>query len=226
MNRARNCVVIIAVLVAVMVACALVSREPTPEPLEGGGEAAKTPAVASIATTERSNRPAEPKLGPPEPTTFTVTSRTSPREATPPLPISVIGERLVLELQRELKRVGCYSREINGEWTPTTRKSMKDFMDRVNAVLPLDAPDAVLLALLKGHGGMACGTSCPAGQSLAKDDRCLPSALLSVKPKKTEMTEVAPPSSPTPVAAPVGSARRLVARRSTAGSGFFGFLGW
>jgi len=138
----------------------------------------------------------------------------------------VTGERLVLELQRELKRVGCYSREINGEWTPTTRKAMKDFMDRVNAVLPLDAPDAVLLALLKGHAGIACGTSCPAGQSLAKDDRCLPSALLSVKPKKTEMTEVDPPSSPTPVAAPVASARRSVARRSTAGSGFFGFLAW
>jgi hypothetical protein len=222
----RNRVVVLAVLVTALVACALVSRKPTPETLQGFGEAANSPAAAGLAATERSNGPAEPRLGPPEPTTFTVTSRTSPREVRLPLPIPVTGERLVLELQRELKRVGCYSREINGEWTPTTRKAMKDFMDRVNAVLPLDAPDAVLLALLKGHARIACGTSCPAGQSLAKDDRCLPSALLSIKPKKTEMTEVAPPSSPTPAAAPVASARRSVARRSTAGSGFFGFLGW
>ena len=222
----RNRLVVLAVLVTVTVACALVSREPTLEPLQGVGEAAKSPAVASLAAAERSNRPAEPDLRPSEPTTFTVTSRTSPREVTLPLPISVTGDRLVRELQRELRRVGCYFHEINGEWTPTTRRAMKDFTDRVNAVLPLEAPDAVLLALLKGHAGMACGASCPAGQSLAKDDRCLPTALLSVKPKKTEMTEVAPPSIPTPAAAPVASARRSAARHRTAGSGFFGFLGW
>ena len=100
---------------------------------------------------------------------------------------------------------------------------MKDFTDRVNAVLPSRRPMPFFLlssrVTLDGLRG-----SCPAGQSLAKDDRCLPTALLSVKPKKTEMTEVAPPSSPTPAAAPVRRCRSA-ARRSTAGSGFSVFWG-
>jgi hypothetical protein len=140
-------------------------------------------------------------------------------------------------MQRELKRVGCYSHEINGEWTPGTRGAMKDFTDRVNAVLPLEAPDAVLLALLQNHDEIVCGNACPAGQSLAKDNRCLPSALLAVKPKRTEMTrfESNEPSSgpaaeasvsPLAVAAPATRARRPSPRPSTLGSGIFGIPGW
>jgi hypothetical protein len=56
---------------------------------------------------------------------------------------------------------------------------MKDFTDWVNASLPVDRPDPVLLAMLKNHQAKACGASCPAGQSLASDGRCLPIAIVA-----------------------------------------------
>ena len=82
------------------------------------------------------------------------------------------------ELQRELARVGCYDGEINGAWTTSTRQAMKAFIERVNAALPTNHPDAVLLTLVRGHGGKACGTSCPAGQGRADTGRCVPTAIL------------------------------------------------
>jgi len=86
---------------------------------------------------------------------------------------------VALDLQRELARVGCYSGEINGVWTKSTRDAMKVFMDRVNAALPTARPDHVLLALVRGHADRVCGAACPSGQSMARDGRCIPAALLS-----------------------------------------------
>ncbi|HEY7083226.1 MAG TPA: putative peptidoglycan binding domain-containing protein, partial [Hyphomicrobiaceae bacterium] len=42
-------------------------------------------------------------------------------------------DSLARELQKELRRVGCYEGELNGVWTPATRRAMKTFTDRVNA---------------------------------------------------------------------------------------------
>ncbi len=58
---------------------------------------------------------------------------------------------LARALQRELKRVGCYSGEITGAWTTSTRMAMRAFTERVNATLPIDKPDPVLLSLVQGH---------------------------------------------------------------------------
>jgi hypothetical protein len=98
---------------------------------------------------------------------------------------AVPGDRVSLarELQRELKRVGCYEGEINGAWTPSSRKAMKAFTDRVNASLPVEAPDYILLSLVQGHRDAACGKPCPAGQTLA-DGRCLPQAIVAHGAKK------------------------------------------
>ena len=91
---------------------------------------------------------------------------------------------LARELQRQLRRVGCYEGEINGIWTPSTRRAMKAFIDRVNAALPIEQPNSILLAIVQNHQGEACGTSCPAGQALAADGRCLPSALIARAAKR------------------------------------------
>ena len=64
---------------------------------------------------------------------------------------------LARELQKELKRVGCYNGEINGVWTTSSRLAMKTFVERVNAALPIDKPDPVLLSLVHGHREPACG---------------------------------------------------------------------
>ncbi|MBX9590033.1 MAG: hypothetical protein K2X43_12060 [Hyphomonadaceae bacterium] len=94
------------------------------------------------------------------------------------------GDRasLARELQRELKRVGCYSGEVNGVWTTSSRMAMKSFTDHVNATLPIDNPDYVLLSLVQGHQERACGAPCPAGQAATESGRCMPSAVLAKTP--------------------------------------------
>ncbi len=74
-------------------------------------------------------------------------------------PNPIPGDRasLVRELQRELKRVGCYSGDVNGVWTTSSRMAMKSVTDRVNATLPIDNPDDVLLSLVRGQQEGVCG---------------------------------------------------------------------
>ena len=83
------------------------------------------------------------------------------------------------ELQKELKRVGCYAGELNGVWTTSTRQAMNAFADRVNAKLPTNKPDSILLALVRGYSFRVCGIPCPSGQSLSRTQECTPNALLA-----------------------------------------------
>ena len=116
---------------------------------------------------------------------------------------------LARELQLELRRVGCYGGDLNGVWTPATRKAMKAFTDRVNATLPVDQADDILLTLVQAHQGEACGSPCPPGQGISDDGRCLPGALLARAAKKgsppatpTARRRNQPADKPTPVTAP------------------------
>src|SRR6185369_14014020 len=84
-----------------------------------------------------------------------------PQRATEPTSRAPIGEpsgpipsdraSLTRELQRGLKRVGCYDGEISGVWTPSTRTAMKGVTDHVNARLPIYQPDNILLALVQNQ---------------------------------------------------------------------------
>ena len=85
------------------------------------------------------------------PTTQVVTqtvgqSRAQSEPATRAVAVPNDRASLARALQRELQRVGCYDGEINGNWSTSTRMAMKAFTDRVNASLPTDAPDYILLA--------------------------------------------------------------------------------
>lgn len=107
---------------------------------------------------------------------------------------------LTRELQRQLQRVGCYGGSISGTWSPSTRRAMKEFTERVNAALPIDKPDAILLAMVQNHEEMTCGAGCPTGQSPASNGRCLPSAIVVRDSAKhapgTKMRSAKLPSSP------------------------------
>lgn len=81
------------------------------------------------------------------------------------------GPGLARELQAELSRVGCYGGEISGTWNASTRDAMKAFLERVNARLPADEPDAVLLALLQNHPRRVCG-ACPREVDASADGNC------------------------------------------------------
>lgn len=116
---------------------------------------------------------------------------------------------LAREIQRELKRVGCYRGEVNGLWTPSTRTAMKAFVDDANAVLPVDKPDQVILSLLQGERDTACDSSCPPGQQQTQDGACVASTVaansatitgsIERKPNAPAAVPIAPPA-PVPAA--------------------------
>jgi len=93
----------------------------------------------------------------------------------------VPGDRvsLVRELQRELKRAGCYSGDVNGVWTTSSRMAMKSLTDQVNATLPIDNPDHVLLSLVRAQQDGVCGAPCLSGQIANENGRCMPGAILA-----------------------------------------------
>jgi len=88
-------------------------------------------------------------------------------------------QSLIRDLQTELKRVGCYDGDVNGQWGAAAKKAMATFTDRVNASLPYEQPDFILLTLVQGHKGRACGEDCPANQSLGENRRCTPNSILA-----------------------------------------------
>jgi len=233
----------LALLVAVsgVITVYIGTREPASPLAPLASEQAKGPGVVGAhvaARTESKRRPLDPEGRLPESTTVTILPRTTPWVSLPP-PRSFAGDPvgLVREVQRELKRVGCFFQEINGEWSPATRRATKEFMDRVNAVLPLDAPDPVFLALLRSESTVVCGNTCPVGQGLTKDNRCLPSALLALSPPqitallertdtKNLVGDISTPQPADPTAASVPSTYRARRRANNLGSWFFGALGW
>jgi hypothetical protein len=110
-------------------------------------------------------------------------------------------DSLARELQKELRRVGCYEGELNGVWTPATRRAMKIFTDRVNATLPVDEPDAVLFAMVQSQQERVCGKPCPVDQGLSEDGRCLPNAILAKAARRPPLTVAQlPKADPAPVA--------------------------
>jgi hypothetical protein len=101
---------------------------------------------------------------------------------TPAATAPLSGVELVNRLQRELRRVGCYSGDISGEWTVASRRAMDQFVNRVNASLPTDRPDTVLLALVQSQAGTVCRAGCPRGQLMMNDGRCVPETV-AVRPE-------------------------------------------
>jgi hypothetical protein len=115
---------------------------------------------------------------------YTVPARAPDPAPTPPVSAATArpidpADRAALAraLQRELKRVGCYQGEITSVWTPSSRMAMKAFNERVNATLPVDNPDPVLLSLVQGYRDQACSTACPTGQAPTEGGACLPAAV-------------------------------------------------
>lgn len=138
---------------------------------------------------------------------------------------------LTKAIQDELRRVGCYSGAVTGEWSEPTRKAMRQFVERVNATLPVDQPDHILKMLVQGHPGNACGeASCPSGQKISTSGRCLPNAVVAQRPtllprraatQKAELAESKSASSETSVRSAAANAdghRNAVAQAPTTSS--------
>src|SRR5215475_6306128 len=134
-----------------------------------------------------------PEAAPPAsaPVIVTLAPRSTDAVASRTAAIPRDRDSLARELQKELRRVGCYEGELNGVWTPATRRAMKTFTDRVNATLPVEEPDAVLFAMVQSQQDRVCGKPCPIDQGLSDDGRCLPNAILAKAARKPSPSGVA-----------------------------------
>ena len=103
-------------------------------------------------------------------TTVASAVTTTPTELTPR--DADARNNLAREIQQQLRRVGCYWGRVDGSWDPATKDAMREFINRVNATLPLDQPDYAQLALVQSQSDDVCG-ACPAGQSLSASGRCV-----------------------------------------------------
>ena len=104
---------------------------------------------------------------------------------------------MIRDLQRELKRVGCYEGEIHGVRTKSTRDAMDRFTELVNAKLPTHEPDIVLLSLVRGYAG---NTGCDRSVTAAAPNVAPPPR---APPLEGYMALAGPPAeAPAPSAAP------------------------
>lgn len=123
---------------------------------------------------------------------------------------------LVLALQRELRRVGCYNGRIDGSWGVGSKLAMQAFAQRVNAALPVDNPDYILLALVRSHSALVCGRNCPDGHVRAYDGACVPRGAI-VASKRTNDLQTASTVAASSIGASTGYARapKLIAPEPT-----------
>jgi hypothetical protein len=157
---------------------------PARQPLESASAPAVIEPKAKPAARDRRRvKPAAARRAsePPAPVVVTLTQRAehSARPSAKALPPPGDYVAIAQELQKELRRVGCYDGPVTGLWTPSVRNAMKEFIERVNAALPIERPDNILLRLVQGHQGRVCGRACPSGEGLSPDGRCLPNAILA-----------------------------------------------
>jgi peptidoglycan hydrolase-like protein with peptidoglycan-binding domain len=144
-----------------------------------------------------------------------------PAAAGPQAQLPRAADRIQLsrELHKELKRVGCYEGEISGVWSAVSRQAMRRFTEAVNAKLPIEEPDHVLLRLVQGQAQRVC--PCPAASGEAKQPSCAPpSTAETSKPAagETRLAEEASPQRSTPLivgAAATTAAAAAVARPQT-----------
>jgi hypothetical protein len=122
---------------------------------------------------------------------------------------------LVRKLQHELTRVGCYEGDINGIWTPSTRRAMEALIGQVNAKLPTARPEPVHLALVQGQHARICD-QCPTAKENQSGGRCANSVTREVL-----AASIAPSISPRPMGVgadpgkPVSEQKLRHARRGT-----------
>jgi hypothetical protein len=60
------------------------------------------------------------------------------------------------DMQRELKRVGCFSGAIDGAWGPHSRHALERFNQAAKLALQLDSPSPQDVSQVKSFGGLVC----------------------------------------------------------------------
>ena len=89
-----------------------------------------------------------------------------------PVPSARASLSLVMSLQEELTRVGCYKGALDGSWSPATQRAAARFAGRIETRIDADVPPAALLPMVVKYGDRACGTPCPPGSQPNRQGAC------------------------------------------------------
>lgn len=122
-------------------------------------------------------------------------TQAQPRSLEPSNPES--RYQLVLDIQKQLKRLGCYYGRVDGSWGMGSKYAMQEFMDRVNATLPVDKPDYLLLSLLQAQSDKVCG-ACPADQAMSAGGRCVPQSIIASTQRRDDTASATGPKETLP----------------------------
>jgi hypothetical protein len=77
---------------------------------------------------------------------------------------------LALDVQKELKRVGCYTGEVDGKWGDGARTALKDFATRAKITLSTDEPTQSALDFLSVSKEGTCSQGAKAKSASDDDD--------------------------------------------------------
>jgi hypothetical protein len=148
-------------------------------------ERAKAAAAAQVAAG------AQPATAPtaPQPSDQQAALATPPSDALPSVPPSLTGSALVLQIKRELQRVGCYAGKLDDDWSSSVlQHSLAKFVKAASLTKAPDQPTADLLDTIRGQPSRVCplecakteresngkciAKTCPSGQKLDSDGDC------------------------------------------------------
>lgn len=101
---------------------------------------------------------------------------------------------LARRLQVELRRVGCLRAGADGVWGHASKRAMQRFADKIDASLPTDRPDAVLLMLVETYEDRACGAPCATGEQPDGRGRCQARTEVAAVARQTEAVAPTPDS--------------------------------
>ena len=65
-------------------------------------------------------------------------------------------KQVAMDMQRELKRVGCFGGKVDGSWGGQSRKAVEKFNEAVKLELEAESPTSQDLAKIKGFAGPVC----------------------------------------------------------------------
>jgi hypothetical protein len=128
-------------------------------------ESAKKPEEARTASAEppKEDQPAAAKPANP------AVALRSPSEARPDQPVSQDIPRL---LQAELKRVGCKTGDVDGEWNGSARRALSSFNENAGTKFDVKFASIDALDAVRARTGRVCPLDCERGYR-ASGDRCV-----------------------------------------------------
>lgn len=81
-------------------------------------------------------------------------------------------QAVAVMLQSELKRVGCYSGPLNGDWGLLSKRAVRRFNKYARTRLSVDKPDGPAVVTVRQHQGKVCPNPCSFGRVRGPDGRC------------------------------------------------------